>query len=299
MKKINIFAGAFVAFTIIIIPSITNADDKCVFTRDLEVGIIGEDVRCLQKFLNKKGYTVASSGIGSSGSETNMFGEKTKEALAKWQTSKSVTSGKGYFGPLSRSLYDTEAAGITATPIGAVTTTTTIVEKPIVSVSSTEKKTLDALKAVKKAIETAKDDIDDADDDQSLIDDAEETVKKAEDKLLDALYAFIDEDYEEATVLANRAKKYAEDSTEDLSSGSKGDAEDAIADAKEAISDSRADISDADDDGDDIDEAQDFYDEAREKYDDARSAFDDEDYAEAEDLANEARDLAEEASDAL
>ncbi len=44
-----------------------------------------EDIRNLQKFLNSEGYTVALAGPGSAGNETDFFGNKTFEALKKFQ----------------------------------------------------------------------------------------------------------------------------------------------------------------------------------------------------------------------
>ena len=40
---------------------------SCDFNRTLKEGIEGQDVRCLQKYLNTHGYTIASTGVGSFG----------------------------------------------------------------------------------------------------------------------------------------------------------------------------------------------------------------------------------------
>jgi hypothetical protein len=77
------------------------------FTRNLGVGSIGDDVIALQKFLNLKGYLVATVGAGSPGNETNYFGSRTMLALKKYQeanptilTNAGIYSGigTGYFG---------------------------------------------------------------------------------------------------------------------------------------------------------------------------------------------------------
>ena len=72
------------------------------FTRDLEVGVTGEDVRALQQFLNENGFMIAESGPGSPGNETTMFGGLTRAALAAFQAANGITPSVGYFGPKTR-----------------------------------------------------------------------------------------------------------------------------------------------------------------------------------------------------
>jgi murein DD-endopeptidase MepM/ murein hydrolase activator NlpD len=78
-------------------PNTTN-----VFTRDLEVGMKGEDVRTLQKYLNANGYLLTTIGDGAPGYETLMFGNLTKKALATFQRAKGISPAAGYFGPKTR-----------------------------------------------------------------------------------------------------------------------------------------------------------------------------------------------------
>ena len=79
-----------------------------MFTTNLDVGIINSDVVELQRFLNKKGFLVSESGAGSQGNETNYFGEKTRQALIKYQLSKNITPAVGYFGPITRGFANNE-----------------------------------------------------------------------------------------------------------------------------------------------------------------------------------------------
>jgi hypothetical protein len=80
------------------------------FTRDLTVGSVGDDVVELQKFLNNNGFIVANSGVGAPGEETSFFGNRTKDALKKFQeanassilTPVGLTKGTGYFGGATR-----------------------------------------------------------------------------------------------------------------------------------------------------------------------------------------------------
>lgn len=72
------------------------------FSRDLELGMTGEDVRQLQMALNARGFTVAASGAGAPGSETTFFGRATRAALARFQAAHEISPAVGYFGPKTR-----------------------------------------------------------------------------------------------------------------------------------------------------------------------------------------------------
>ncbi len=71
------------------------------FYRDLTIGSKGPDVQALQRFLNQRGFLVATTGPGSIGNETQIFGPGTKAALMAWQLAQGI-SASGYFGPISR-----------------------------------------------------------------------------------------------------------------------------------------------------------------------------------------------------
>jgi peptidoglycan hydrolase-like protein with peptidoglycan-binding domain len=70
MKKILTFIFVF-ALSLVALDA--SAATNCSFTRDLEIGSTGEDVRCLQKYLNANGFKIADSGVGSPGNETSPF----------------------------------------------------------------------------------------------------------------------------------------------------------------------------------------------------------------------------------
>jgi parallel beta-helix repeat protein len=83
---------------VVSMPSNTN------FTRDLELGDVGDDVKALQQYLNTHGFVLATVGPGSAGSETIKFGAATKAALVKFQKANGITPAAGYFGPKTRAI---------------------------------------------------------------------------------------------------------------------------------------------------------------------------------------------------
>jgi peptidoglycan hydrolase-like protein with peptidoglycan-binding domain len=66
------------------------------FTRNLSLGMKGEDVRMLQIYLNMKGYKVVEPT-----KETNYFGSLTLNALKKFQSANGIPA-TGYFGVMTR-----------------------------------------------------------------------------------------------------------------------------------------------------------------------------------------------------
>jgi len=80
------------------------------FQLTLAPGTQSADVLRLQRYLNSKGFTLASSGAGSPGNETNFFGPRTREALRRFQEANRIAilaplgllNGTGIFGPATR-----------------------------------------------------------------------------------------------------------------------------------------------------------------------------------------------------
>lgn len=85
-------------------PTPTTPTQTTVLMRDLSLQSTGEDVRTLQKFLNKQGYIVSSSGAGSLGAETTFFGPATQAAVIKFQSANNINPAVGYVGPITRKL---------------------------------------------------------------------------------------------------------------------------------------------------------------------------------------------------
>jgi peptidoglycan hydrolase-like protein with peptidoglycan-binding domain len=80
------------------------------FTRDIDAGSTGGEVRRLQRFLNSYGFTVAESGPGSPGEETDFFGSATAAALRRFQASRGIPA-TGNLGPLTRAAIDAVLSG--------------------------------------------------------------------------------------------------------------------------------------------------------------------------------------------
>jgi hypothetical protein len=72
------------------------------FRYNLSYGTVTSDVKKLQEYLNSNGYVLAKSGPGSPGSETELFGELTLEALVRFQKDNNITPAVGFFGPITR-----------------------------------------------------------------------------------------------------------------------------------------------------------------------------------------------------
>lgn len=82
------------------VPTVVSAKINTV--SNLYLGIVHSQVVELQKFLNKNGFTVATSGPGSLGNETAMFGRATKSALIRFQKANNIQPAIGFYGPLTR-----------------------------------------------------------------------------------------------------------------------------------------------------------------------------------------------------
>lgn len=99
------------------------AATSCNFTRDLKTGASGADVKELQKLLNGKGYTVAATGAGSAGMETEYYGPATAAAVAKMQEAFAadilaplgLTKGTGFFGAATRKVVNEKVCATTPT----------------------------------------------------------------------------------------------------------------------------------------------------------------------------------------
>lgn len=79
---------------------------KITLTANLSKGSRGASVKSLQQFLNTHGFVIATTGPGSPGNETDLFGNLTVKAVQKLQEQYGIASpgipGYGTVGPKTR-----------------------------------------------------------------------------------------------------------------------------------------------------------------------------------------------------
>ncbi len=302
-KHFSYIALVAILATSLFIGTTARAEVSCIFERDLALGDQGEDVRCLQKYLNSAGFTVAASGPGAPGGETSLYREKTMEAVQQWQQAKGVMPSTGTWGPLSRLTYTKALASALNAQKPVVVTPTVASITAVPSVSDAEKRARAALLAAVSALEDAQDEYDEAEDDDEETGDADEYIEDARNDLFDAIRAFLKGDFDEADDYASSARDAADDASDEIEGESRNDedrAEEELDEVEEELDEAWDEVADAEDDDDeDVDEAEDLLDEAEDLLEDAEDAFDDEDWDDVLDLVDEIRDLIDEALDSL
>ena len=210
---------------LVIVP--TNAQAAgCTFTQDLQLGVMNEEVRCLQKYLNTSGFTISESGVGSAGRETTEFKLLTEAAVIKWQKANKVSPASGLFGPKSRLVYtalqseklptaptavNTSATLTLETQLQALkaqlaTATTAKITTAVAVQTTAVKKANSAMLNVLDAIDNAKEAIDD-NDDAKAIDDAKDSLVDAYDDFMEGLRLYLD-GYLAALRLTNTLEAY-------------------------------------------------------------------------------------------
>jgi peptidoglycan hydrolase-like protein with peptidoglycan-binding domain len=93
--------------------------------KDSRVGMVGDNVRTLQKFLNANGYIITESGPGSVGNETSYFGLLTKKALQKFQTDYNISDKTGAMDAATRDFISSITSPATAPVESAVSAEST------------------------------------------------------------------------------------------------------------------------------------------------------------------------------
>lgn len=297
-----------------IAPTSTQAA-TCEITRDLQMGVTGEDVLCLQKYLNDNGFVIAKTGAGASGKETGEYKTLTQAAAIAWQKANNISPAQGHFGPRSRAVFKSLQSG-TNLPASSGSTASTngsaLVEQLLAQVNALKAKANPVTQEVNKVAvvststpTTAKlmlkviDAIDEANnligesDDDDVIEEAEDVLLKANKDLFAGLRSYLNNDFAKADKRLNSALSLVNEATDALEEGGSNDVEDMLDEAKDELADARDEVEEAIDDDEDVGDAEDLLDEAEDLLDDAEDAIDDED--EAEDLIDEALDLIDDA----
>ncbi|MEK9161090.1 MAG: peptidoglycan-binding domain-containing protein [Patescibacteria group bacterium] len=260
---------------------------NCNFTRDLYVGVTGDDVRCLQVYLNGAGNArIAASGVGSPGNETATFGPFTGQAVLRWQQANGVSGANGVFGVGSRAKYNALVGSGGGTP-----TTPNVPAGGVQDQIRARVAILEAIAAYQDAV--------DEDGEEDLLDDSLSN-------LLDAMVYYVNNSYTQAISAANNATNDAEDamgdSNDDDADASDYDddqdgAHEALNDARDAVDEAEEAIDDSDADDNDLEEAEDLLAEAEDALEEAEDAYNDDDWDQTIEDALDAIDLAEEATD--
>ncbi|MES2223564.1 MAG: peptidoglycan-binding domain-containing protein [Patescibacteria group bacterium] len=267
---------------------------SCGFTRDLSLNAEGEDVRCLQKFLNGSGYIISSTGAGSPGKETDTLKSLTVATIKKWQKDNGLAS-TGYFGPLSRQKYNIIVAGPSsssqtlATPV--VTTTTS-------SGSSSDAKS--ALTRAIKQLQDSEDEVVDSGHGGVNVDQSNKDLVSAREEILKAMKSYISGDYSKAKSYADNSFSDAVNAFKAAGGKTKGDSVDnRINEVDHGLDDIEDKINNADDGGKDVSEAKSLLKSARTILQNAKDELDALNYDDANNLAQEAEDKGSDAEDAI
>jgi len=303
--SLNIYLLAALVFgsALFVSPAHAQSGNECGFTRTLEVGVDGEDVRCLQKFLNANGFVIAESGPGSPGNETSLFRELTRQAVAKWQTAKGVAPSSGIFGDKSRATYLLSMVGnlqgqLPTTPIAVVPTPTPVVAGVSTSADIEKIKAAAWLKELIDLLEETDELIDDADADEQV--ELEADIRDVRVDVYALILSFLAGDYDEVNSDASNVVDDAADVFEDAGGESeKDETEEKIEDIAHLIEEVEDLIAESKDDREDIGDAEDLLDEARDYYDDAVEALDGRSYRQAMSDALDAEELLEDALDEI
>ncbi len=116
--------------------SVPAACTGITFSRNLTVGSVGSDVKCLQAVLNTSASTqVATTGAGSPGMETMTFGPRTLVAVKKFQSANGLTPA-AQVGPLTRAKLNAWLGG-SVSPVNPANPGNPVVVTPTGSISAT------------------------------------------------------------------------------------------------------------------------------------------------------------------
>ena len=276
------------------LPFVTSASE-CDFTRNLDIGSFGSDVKCLQEFLNRNNYGAVESGPGSPGLETQRFGSVTKRGVQNWQRANGLPSS-GFFGPQSRALYESQKSA----PANSGQSTDTDISYDNSPATSTtqELQTNLALQTLFKEsmikVENAQKIVSDARGQDKDVTKATEVLDTGLKNLFDALFAYFENKPSRAIAELASAVKTVENIRDQIGKGGKEDANDLYERADTAYDEARDHIreaSRADADEDDLKDAEKRLEDAKDALRDAKDELRDENWTRAIAFAQNSIDL--------
>lgn len=292
----------------LVMPTVSHAaiPTNCEFTRTIEDGMDGEDVRCLQKYLNASGFKIAETGPGAPGQETSLYRTLTKEAVIKWQKAKGLSPAIGMFAEQSKAAYLKDVLAQVQdlkTTQSVVSVTTPVTPQPVVAGVTTIGK-IESQKDAEKSITSAMKMILDAyeelpslrSDNPKKADKVEEDVRDSLENLFASLALYFEGNYTKANSGAANALDDATNSFEDAGGESyKSKAEKILDDVEDLYDDVDEMLSKAEDRDVDVGDAPDLFEEAGSLLDDAWDSFDEGVYKQSISDALDAEELLQDA----
>lgn len=301
-------------------PFMVSANNDCSFNRTLSVGDDGEDVRCLQVFLNNAGYKVASAGVGSPGRETTTYGTLTEAAVLEWQKAVGVTGANGNFGPGSQSAYSSQDTASLVVSGSSDENLNRMVEElqqqlalglaaasesgiPVPQVAGVSDSTVTTADAATDALIELVEDVRDLDEELGEEGDSNISgdVHDIRLNLYSGILKFFTKEYSAVVRLAEALIDDVENVQDELEESVEEErAEDALDDMWDEYDEADEEVDEAEDrDDSGADDARDLLKEARDLLREANDEMDEEEYGEVLDLVDEAEELIEEALDEL
>ena len=314
--------ASFVAIALLPVIATAQTPAECNFGRTLDVGVDGEDVRCLQEFLNARGVTIASEGPGSPGNETTRYGSLTEAAVLRWQQAQNIAGANGVFGPQSQAAYLLDRVNALESQMAAVAPVTTVAPTPQVAGAATSANDEAALVAqflkALTAIEAGDDEVEYRILNDQTYDNHLRALNKAKRSFFAAATAYFSGSVSQVpallTTVLDNAGVAADDTSESSSKSStkttsskttnstsgadESEAWDAVDGTWDKYDDVKSVVSDAEDDGVDTDEAYSLLKKASKTLQAAEDAIDDENYDGAIALADEAAGILNDAKKA-
>jgi len=284
--------------------TVSHAFVDCTISRVLSESDEGEDVRCLQRYLNEAGYIIAESGPGAPGNETTQFRALTKAALVKWQEASNIAPATGAFGPQSQAAYlvakvtaleGTRDQLVTGATVPSVVTPTGVVAGVSVTPPLRDPVTVALLDTLVRTVGDTLDALRDIEDAAEALE-LREDFDSSTESLLDLITALQSGDVTRVKDIAEEALEITSDVLDDAGGESIADrAEDLLDEVSDQYDALRAVFADAEDNDREVGDAEDLLDGAEDMLAEAKAALRARDYKTTINTSYDAQDLLDEA----